>query len=196
MLLLGKHGIIFLYIILTSLYVLYGHWYLTTPWPQAIMMTRLKLKDGFTRKRDVHSTMAFQIDKLFFWTKLYMFFMDEMKWNPIYLGVFPPNVAAISSMMNYSNMIEETSETPWYFGTFRDRWNWMDSSLPDGIRWLLDDKTHKGCHGSEKKGMSIHYCFRVPHWHPFEGGRYIWHVWYFVKLHFGGRFHLRWRCDH
>ena len=32
----------------------------------------------------------------------------------------------ISSMMNYSNMIEETSETPWDFGIFRDRWNWME----------------------------------------------------------------------
>lgn len=156
MLLLGKHGIIFLYNILTSLYVLYGHWYLTTPWPQAIMMTRLKLKEGFTRTRDVHSTMAFQIGKLIFFEPSFTCFLWMKLWRPIYLGVFPPNVAATFHPWWTTRIwLRKLRKLHGEIGIFRDRWNWMDSSLPDGIRWLLDDKTHKGCHGSGKKGCQF-----------------------------------------
>ena len=103
-----------------------------------------------------HSRLA----SCFFWTKLYIFLW--MKWNEIqYIWVF------FLQMWRPHFIHDEPLEYDWdwgnlgnsmvHFGAPNGRWNWTDSSLRDGIRihrWLLDDKTHKGCHGSVKKGVN------------------------------------------
>lgn len=105
-----------------------------------------------------HGIPDWQAD--FFWTKLYIFLW--MKWNEIqYIWVF------FLQTWRPHFIHDEPLEFDWgnlgnsmvHFGAPNGRWNWTDSSLRDGIRihrWLLDDKTHKGCQTwfRKKKGVN------------------------------------------
>lgn len=85
-----------------------------------------------------------------------------MKWNEIqYIWVF------FLQTWRPHFIHDEPLEFDWgnlgnsmvHFGAPNGRWNWTDSSLRDGIRihrWLLDDKTHKGCQTwfRKKKGVN------------------------------------------
>ena len=123
------------------------------------------------------------------------FWWNEMKSN-ICVGV-SPNVAATFhpwwTTRIWLRKLRKLHGILVFFVTGGTGWN----SLPDGIRWLLDDKTHKGCQTwFRKKGCQFIIVLGCLIGTPLKvAGIYGMYA-MFVKLHFGGRFHLRWRCDH